>query len=258
MNTRAEPSRDLSPSVSRCVIGREGKCNGMFKFAKVIIGEGWRFSIEIRGGAGYAPPAFWQQALALKRIGTDTRLMRKWSCTRRRMVEIKCCGTIRRLRCFFSSNRVVESATHRHYWKMQDRAATQGGDAGPRPLQNFPFVWITPALDEWGEKEGGREKKRQEEERKKEGSGVYHTHTHTHTVVWAVRVAWSRKWQMRTGGEEIMIAKRYRVPPICAPKDFHPLNLGLISEKNAMIRIIAMIDGQRTTSGWATPEYAKG
>lgn len=221
MNTRAEPSRDLSPSVSRCVIGREGKCNGMFKFAKVIIGEGWRFSIEIRGGAGYAPPAFWQQALALKRIGTDTRLMRKWSCTRRRMVEIKCCGTIRRLRCFFSSNRVVESATHRHYWKMQDRAATQGGDAGPRPLQNFPFVWITPALDEWGEKEGGREKKRQEEERKKEGSGVYHTHTHTHTLWYglcALRDLGNGKWER--GGKRLWSRNGIACPLSAPPKIF--------------------------------------
>lgn len=40
-----------------------------------------------------------------------------------------------------------------------------------------------------------------------------------------------------------MISKRYRVPYV--PKDY-PLNLGLISgkkkKKNAMIRIIAMID----------------
>lgn len=88
-------------------------------------------------------------------------------------------------------------------------------------------------------KKKGKKKKRQEEqgngeeERKKESS----VHVHWCTL----RDLGNGKWER---GEEIMISKRYRVPYV--PKDYYPLNLGLISEKrekkNAMIRIIAMID----------------
>lgn len=50
---------EISPSVSRRVIGREGKCNGMFKFAKVIIGGGRGVFNWDKSGAGYArPPPF--------------------------------------------------------------------------------------------------------------------------------------------------------------------------------------------------------
>lgn len=140
-----------------------------------------------------------------------------------------------RLRRFFSSNR-VESATHRHYWKMQDRAQHTRRRCRTAPLENFPFVWITGSVwMRWKR----REKKRQEEqgngeeERKKESS----VHVHWCTL----RDLGNGKWER---GEEIMISKRYRVPYV--PKDYYPLNLGLISEKrekkNAMIRIIAMID----------------
>lgn len=118
----------------------------------------------------------------------------------RRMVEDKkCCGMrYYRLRCFFSSDR-VESATHRHYWKMQDRASHNATRRRCRtaPLENFPFR-LNYRLDEWGEKEGGEKKEEQgkterkrERERKKESS--------VHTYIEYVYVAWSRKWQMRTG-----------------------------------------------------------
>lgn len=108
--------------------------------------------------------------------------MRKWSCTRR-MVEIKCCGTIRRLRCFFSSSR-VGSATHRHYWKTQDRASQHKEEMPDRPAWKLSIPFELPARwMRWkrrGEKERrnrGTERKR---ERKKESS--VHTHTHTYTL----------------------------------------------------------------------------
>lgn len=123
--------------------------------------------------------------------------MRKWSCTRR-MVEIKCCGTIRRLRCFFSSSR-VGSATHRHYWKTQDRASQHKEEMPDRPAWKLSIPFELPARwMRWkrrGKRRGGTgERRGRERERKKESS--VHTHTRTH---WTVYVAWSRKWQMRTG-----------------------------------------------------------
>lgn len=64
---------EISPSVSRRVIGREGKCNGMFKFAKVIIGGGGGFSIEIRA----APATRARRLLATSiSIQTSTRIPR--------------------------------------------------------------------------------------------------------------------------------------------------------------------------------------
>lgn len=178
----------------------------------------------------------------------------------RRMVEDKkCCGMrYYRLRCFFSSDR-VESATHRHYWKMQDRASHNATRRRCRtvPLENFPFR-LNYRLDEWGEKEGGRKKGgtgengEEERERKK----VAYTHTlNTCTL----RDLGNGKWER---GEEIMISKRYRVPYV-PPKDY-PLNLGLISgeekkekekrkKNDTMIRIIAMIDDV-----WLTVEQRAG
>lgn len=146
--------------------------------------------------------------------------MRKWSCTRR-MVEIKCCGTIRRLRCFFSSSR-VGSATHRHYWKTQDRASQHKEEMPDRPAWKLSIPFELPARwMRWkrrGEKERRTgERRGRERERKKESS--------VHTEQCTLRDLGNGKWER---GEEIMISKRYRVPYV--PKDY-PLNLGLISGK---------------------------
>lgn len=107
--------------------------------------------------------------------------MRKWSCTRR-MVEIKCCGTIRRLRCFFSSSR-VGSATHRHYWKTQDRASQHKEEMPDRPAWKLSIPFELPARwMRWkrrGKRRGGTgERRGRERERKKESS----VHTHTYTL----------------------------------------------------------------------------
>lgn len=154
--------------------------------------------------------------------------MRKWSCTRR-MVEIKCCGTIRRLRCFFSSSR-VGSATHRHYWKTQDRASQHKEEMPDRPAWKLSIPFELPARwMRWkrrGKRRGGTgERRGRERERKKESSVHTHTRTHVHTEQCTLRDLGNGKWER---GEEIMISKRYRVPYV--PKDY-PLNLGLISGK---------------------------
>lgn len=180
----------------------------------------------------------------------------------RRMVEDKkCCGMrYYRLRCFFSSDR-VESATHRHYWKMQDRASHNATRRRCRtaPLENFPFR-LNYRLDEWkSEKEGGEKKEEQgETERKRERERKKVAYTHTLNTC-TLRDLGNGKWER---GEEIMISKRYRVPYV-PPKDY-PLNLGLISgeekkekekrkKNDTMIRIIAMIDDV-----WLTVEQRAG
>ena len=151
---------------------------GCLNLPKVIIGGGWRFSIEIRAALGYAL-AFWQGALALKhRRGASADAEMNLQLAGER---IKSCGTIRAVcaACFtffpfflfflfffffFSSDR-VESPTHRHYWKMQDRV-TQGGDAGRAAWKLF--IRLNYQLDEYAKK---REKERKgvtEEKRKRE------------------------------------------------------------------------------------------
>ena len=213
---------------------------GCLNLPKVIIGGGWRFSIEIRAALGYAL-AFWQGALALKhRRGASADAEMNLQLAGER---IKSCGTIRAVcaACFtFFPFFLFFLFFFFFFFIRQSGIANTSSllkDAGSRNtrrrcrtrrLKTFhsfelPARWIREKKREREEGSNrGKEKKREREREREEEACTL-----------PLRVAWSRKWQMRTGRKRL--SSRNAIACLASRKG-NSLSLGLISEKNAVCK----------------------